>query len=241
MIEAVALTKTYLLKGQKRDALKNVSLQIKKGESVGLVGESGSGKSTLGKLLLRLIPPTSGQILFDQVNISELNRRALKPWRKKMQMVFQDPYSTLNPRMTIEEMLQEPLELHGFPSSPRQLLAEVGLSESHLKRFPHEFSGGQRQRIAIARALAVQPEFLICDEPLSALDMATQHHVMQLLKELKEKLNMTLLFISHDLLAVKEIANRMVILKEGQIVEEGLTEDIFNCPKHPYTQKLVEA
>jgi len=222
-------------------AVDDVSFHIKPAETLGLVGESGCGKSTVGKLLLRLIAPSHGTILFEGTNLTHLSKRALLPWRRRMQIVFQDPYSSLNPRMTIEQHLAEPLQLHRLPGTPSQLLEQVGLSQAHLKRYPHEFSGGQRQRIAIARALSVQPQFLVCDEPLSALDMATQHQVMELFKEIKQQRNMAMLFISHDLLAVREIADRIAVMRQGQIVEEGTTDQIFSHPQHPYTKALLDA
>lgn len=239
MIQAHNLTKAFKSHGKIHHSVKNVFLKIPKGSTLGLVGESGSGKSTLAKLLIRLLEPTDGSLFFHETNLTKLTKKELKPWRRKMQIIFQDPYSSLNPTMHVEELLSEPLKIHHLPGSPLELLRLVGLDKPHLHRYPHEFSGGQRQRIAIARSLAVQPEFLVCDEPLSALDMTTQQQILELFKEIKKQNQMTFLFISHDLLAVKQIADQIAVMKCGEIVEEGTTDQIFNLPQHPYTQKLI--
>lgn len=237
MIKVEGLKKSY----GKQKILKGISLEIFRGETVGLVGESGSGKSTFAKLLMRLQEPTAGSITYDSVDLCRLNRKGLKPYRKKIQMVFQDPYSSLNPRMTIEQILSEPLTIHHLPGSPLDLLKSVGLSADCLTRYPHAFSGGQRQRIAIARALAVQPELLICDEPISALDMATQHQILLLFQELQKTHGLTTVFISHDLLAVRELCTRIAVMQDGELVEVAPTNDLFLEPKHPYTQRLLDA
>jgi len=227
-------------------ALDEVSLQIEKGTTLGLVGESGSGKTTLGRVIVRLVDPTSGLVRYQGQEISSLQGAALRPYRKKIQMVFQDPYNSLNPRLRIGTILAEPLEIH-FPqmsANDRQtrvaeLLRLVGLDPTHARRFPHEFSGGQRQRIGIARALAVEPEFIICDEPVSALDVSVQAQIVNLLMDLQEQLNLTYLFIAHDLAVVEHVSDRIAVLEHGKLVEQGSAEKITTQPAHPYTQRLL--
>jgi peptide/nickel transport system ATP-binding protein/oligopeptide transport system ATP-binding protein len=227
-------------------ALDEVSLQIEKGTTLGLVGESGSGKTTLGRVIVRLVDPTSGLVRYNGQEISSLKGAELRPYRKKIQMVFQDPYNSLNPRLRIGTILAEPLEIH-FPqmsASDRtarvaELLRLVGLDPAHARRFPHEFSGGQRQRIGIARALAVEPEFIICDEPVSALDVSVQAQIVNLLMDLQEKLNLTYLFIAHDLAVVEHVSDKIAVLEHGKLVEEGPSELITTHPTHPYTQRLL--
>ena len=227
-------------------ALEDVSLSIDKGTTLGLVGESGSGKTTLGRAIVRLVNPTSGSVFYDGKQISSLQGSALRPYRKKIQMVFQDPYNSLNPRLRIGTILAEPLEIH-FPqmsASDRsarvaELLGLVGLESTHARRFPHEFSGGQRQRIGIARALAVEPEFIICDEPVSALDVSVQAQIVNLLVDLQEKLGLTYLFIAHDLAVIEHVSNQIAVLEHGKLVEEGSSEIITTHPTHPYTQRLL--
>lgn len=230
MIEVKKLTKIY----KKQIAVDSVSLRIEKGETLGLVGESGSGKSTLGKLILGLIEPTSGEIFFEGVKKTQLMPR-------RMQMIFQDPYSSLNPRMSIGSILAEPTKIHGLPDRVDELLRMVSLPRESKKRYPHEFSGGQRQRIGIARALALNPDVLICDEPISALDVSIQAQIVNLLQELQQNLGLTILFIAHDLAMVRHISNRIAVMHRGQIVEQGLTDDLFDRPKHPYTKILLSS
>jgi oligopeptide transport system ATP-binding protein len=226
-------------------AVDDVSFHISEGEVLGLVGESGCGKSTLARVLLQLLPPTSGRVVFEGEDITRIRKRQLRTLRKKMQMVFQDPYSSLNPRMTVGSALREVLLVHGVV--PRaataarisELLRMVGLNDFHARRYPHEFSSGQRQRIGIARALAVEPRFLICDEPVSALDVSIQAQILNLLADLREALNLTYLFISHDLSVVRHISDRIAVMYLGCLVELGPTESVINAPLHPYTRALL--
>ncbi|MEM4311308.1 MAG: ABC transporter ATP-binding protein [Nitrososphaerales archaeon] len=228
-------------------AVCDVSLDIKKGETLGLVGESGSGKSTLGKCIIRLIDPTSGKIIFDGTDISLLKRNELRKYRRKMQMIFQDPFSSLNPRISVGNMLKRMLELHEICEGKealnraKEILEMVGLSREHTNRYPHQFSGGQKQRIAIARAIAVNPDFIVADEPVSSLDVSIQAQILNLLMELKERFNLTYLFISHDLGVIKHISDRVAVMYLGKVVERGSTEDIFSNPSHPYTQALISS
>ncbi len=238
-------------------AVDDVSFTIRKGETLGLVGESGSGKSTIGRLLTRLVDPTSGEMRYfgqDQkdgtaggVDLAGLSQGQYRPLRSKIQIIFQDPYASLNPRMRIREVLAEALDTHGLAKGakrlPRihELLQQVGLRPEHAERFPHEFSGGQRQRIGIARALAVEPKFIVADEPLSALDVSIQAQVVNLLMELKEQLGLTLLFISHDLDVVEYLCDRVVVLYLGRVMEIAPTESLYASPQHPYTRALLAA
>lgn len=229
-------------------AVDDVSFTIRKGETLGLVGESGCGKTTLGRTLLGLAPVTSGKILYDNHDITQLSPAAFKPLRKEVQLVFQDPYSSLNPRLTIGDAIAEPMLQFGKSQSRKdrrkkvaELLDRVSLPSHMMERYPHEFSGGQRQRIVIARALAMQPQFLVCDESVSALDVSVQAQVLNLLNELKADLGLTLLFISHDLSVVRYMSDRMLVMQKGRIVEAGIAEEIYRQPKHPYTQQLLEA
>ena len=248
------LTKTFTIKSKKimgkpayLKAVNNVSFEVHEGETVGVIGESGCGKSTLGKLILNLIPATSGTVEFDGKDIYSLPSAEMTKLRSDMNMIFQDPYSSLDPRKTAAYSIEEPMIIHniGTPEERKQrvneLLKVVGLDEYHGIRFPHEFSGGQRQRINIARALALNPKLLVCDEPVSALDVSVQAQVINLLKELKKKMKLTYIFISHDLGVVKYISDRIVIMYLGTVVEVGNSAEIYANPKHPYTKALFSA
>lgn len=229
-------------------AVDGVSLAVKKGETMGLVGESGSGKTTIGRAIMRLTDVTKGEIRFDGDNITTLKGRHLKQYRRKMQMVFQDPYASLDPRQSIRSTLIEPMQIHHVMSSKREanlaaerLIETVGLNQDHLSRFPHEFSGGQRQRIAIARALAVNPEFLLLDEPTSSLDVSVQAQILNLLKKLQKDFNLTYLFISHNLSVIRHMCDRVAVMYLGRIVEVGAMKTIYENPKHPYTYALLSS
>lgn len=230
-------------------AVDDVSFHIYEGETFGLVGESGSGKTTTGRSILKLYEPTSGEIIFEGKNIHDLKKRKdLLSFRRDAQMIFQDPYASLNPRMTVEDIIGEGLDIHGLVKNKaerrkrvEELLETVGLNKKHASRFPHEFSGGQRQRIGIARALAVEPKFVVADEPISALDVSIQAQVVNLMKELQEKQGLTYLFIAHDLSMVKFISDRIGVMRFGKLLEVGPADDVYNNPLHPYTQSLISA
>ncbi|HNR18689.1 MAG TPA: ABC transporter ATP-binding protein [Bacteroidia bacterium] len=229
-------------------AVDNVSLQIKKGEVLGIAGESGSGKTTLGRAILKLTPLTGGKIIFNGNDITSLEESSFRLLRKKMQIIFQDPYSSLNPKMTVGNAIEEVVSFHKIVSGKAEtrnetirLLKQVGLDENYCNRYPHELSGGQRQRICIARALAVKPEFLVCDECVSALDVSVQATILNVLKELKEEFNLTMLFISHDLSVLSFMCDRIAVMKDGKIEEENTTEELFNNPQSSYTKQLLEA
>ena len=228
-------------------AVDGISLDIKRGETLGLVGESGSGKSTTGRAILQLRRPTSGKVSFDGIDLVELKGEELRKMRRKMQMIFQDPYASLNPRMTVGEIVSEPLLVHAVATEAeanervKQLLELVKLNPSFSTRYPHEFSGGQRQRIGIARALALQPSFIVCDEPISALDVSIQAQVVNLLEDLQAQFNLTYLFIAHDLSMVRHISDRVAVMYLGVIMELASRDEIYLKPLHPYTQALLSA
>ena len=227
-------------------AVDGVSFHIRRGETLGLVGESGCGKTTVGRTLLHLYPPTSGQIIFDGKEVK--NRQDIREFRKKASMVFQDPYSSLNPRMTVADLIAEPLDIHRLYENRQErrervlaLMAKVGLNAEHAGRYAHEFSGGQRQRIGIARALAMEPEFVVCDEPVSALDVSIQAQVINMFADLQEQMGLTYLFIAHDLLVVRHICDRIAVMYLGKIVESAESDELYHNPMHPYTKSLISA
>jgi oligopeptide transport system ATP-binding protein len=242
------LLRTFTRRTATLRAVEQVDLQIFPGETLGLVGESGCGKSTLGRTLLRLLEPTSGKIFFDGVDLTAMRQRPLRSLRRQMQMIFQDPYASLNPRMSVGAALAEPLIIHDLAATAAErrrrvdeLLDRVGLGADVANRYPHEFSGGQRQRIGIARALAVSPRFIVCDEPISALDVSIQAQIVNLLAELQEAERLTYLFISHDLKIVQHIADRIAVMYLGRVVELGPARKVYRDPRHPYTRALLSA
>ena len=249
LLETRNLTKDFPTAGKKSvHAVSDVSLQIRQGETLGLVGESGCGKSTLGRLMIRLIRPTAGEVLFRGQSITDMEEKAFHPLRRQMQLVFQDPYASLDPRMTVRDLIAEPIEnwrlckgREAVTQKVLELLDAVGLPEEFLYSYPHQFSGGQRQRIGIARAIAVDPAFIVCDEPVSALDVSVQNQILNLLKSLKSSRRLTYLFISHDLSVVRYLSDRICVMFLGKVCEIGPTENVYRHPRHPYTRFLLDA
>ena len=249
LIKVRDLSVEFPLKGKKTvHAVSNVSLDVKEHEVLALVGESGCGKSTLGKAMIQLIRPTGGEVTFRDAVITNMPQRAFRDYRRQMQIVFQDPYASLDPRMSVRDIVAEPLETYGVCPGKKEttqkvveLLEAVGLTSDHLYRYAHQFSGGQRQRIGIARAIALNPSFIVCDEPVSALDVSVQNQILNLLKDLQGRFGLTYLFISHDLSVVRFIANRVCVMFLGRLCELGDTETIYTDPLHPYTRFLLDA
>jgi ABC-type oligopeptide transport system ATPase subunit len=250
MIRTEHLSKIYqsgFFRRHRVDAVRDVSIGIRKGETLGLFGESGCGKTTLGRTLIRLTEPTSGKIWFDGTDLTALPERDLVRFRQRMQIVFQDPYSSLNPRMTIGDCIEEPLLVQGRTRRHERtdrvlgLLELVGLQADVLKRHPYELSGGQNQRVVLARALSLEPEFLVADEPTSALDLSVQAQLLTLIRHVQKTMDLTVLFISHDLQVVRSMSDRVAVMKSGMIIETGTVSEIFECPSHPYTRDLVSA
>jgi peptide/nickel transport system ATP-binding protein/oligopeptide transport system ATP-binding protein len=226
-------------------AVEDVSLTVQRGETLGIVGESGCGKSTTARLMVRLLAPTSGTVVFDGRDITRLSHRALRPLRRQMQIIFQDPYSSLNPRKSVGQIIAEPFTIHRTERDVKrrvqELLARVGLSPEHYNRYPHEFSGGQRQRIGVARAIALQPKLIVCDEPVSALDVSVQAQILNLLKDLQRDFDLTYVFISHDLSVIRQISDRIAVMYLGRVVELSSSEALYDHPRHPYTAALLSA
>jgi oligopeptide/dipeptide ABC transporter ATP-binding protein len=245
LLEIEGLAKSYVdRRGRRVRAVDGVSFSLAAGEVLGIVGESGCGKTTLGRTALRLLDPDAGAIRFEGTDIARLGSRALKPFRRRMQMIFQDPFGSLNPRHRVGTIVGEPLAVHGVPGGRErvaELLEIVGLGAAAATRFPHEFSGGQRQRIAIARALALSPKLVVADEPVSALDVSIQSQIINLIVELRARLGLSMLFVSHDLSVVRHVSDRVAVMYLGRIVEIGPTERLFAAPRHPYTQALLSA
>ena len=249
LLKVSGLAKEFAIKGNKEKikAVDGVSFSLNAGETLGVVGESGSGKSTLGRLVLRLLEPTAGEITFYGEKISELKPKELRAARRQMQMIFQDPFASLDPRMTIEALIREPLDIHKIGTDleraemVKNIVGHVGLTQDALTRYPHEFSGGQRQRISIARAIITRPKLIVADEPVSALDVSIQSQILNLMLDLRKEMNLTYIFISHDLSVIQHIAEKVAVMYLGKIVEYASVEDIFANPQHPYTKALISA
>ena len=246
MLEVTDLTKYFETPSGKLHACEGVSLNINKGETLGLVGESGCGKTTTGRTIIRLYEPDEGRIIFDGHDITHITQHEMLPFRKKMQMIFQDPYASLNPRMTAGDIIREPMIIHRLPKDEHtdrvnHLLKLVGRNSEQAGRYPHEFSGGQRQRIGIARALAAEPEMIICDEPISALDVSIQAQIVNMLEDLQKSLGLTYLFIAHDLSMVRHISTRVAVMYLGSIVETATSDELYTRPLHPYTVSLLSS
>ena len=249
LLEAKNLSRVFPAAGKKTvQAVSDVSIGVREGETLGLVGESGCGKSTLGRLMIRLLKPTAGDVLFRGKNITAMGEKEFAPFRREMQLVFQDPYASLDPRMSVRDLIAEPIETwrlcenrQAVTGRVQELLHAVGVPEEFLYRYPHQFSGGQRPRIGIARAIAAEPSFIVCDEPVSALDVSVQNQILNLLKELKSSRKLTYLFISHDLSVVRYLSDRVCVMFLGKVCEIGPTEEVYNHPRHPYTRFLLDA
>ena len=248
ILEVQGLTKYFdAANGKKVHAVENVSFSLARGETLGIVGESGCGKSSMGRTILKIHDSTSGKIIFDGEDITKLSTKQMVPYRKRMQMIFQDPYASLNPRMTVGEIIEEPMVIHKMGTSAERkaivqdLIQTVGLKPDHIRRYPFEFSGGQRQRIGIARALALNPEFIICDEPISALDVSIQAQVINLLEKLQHERGFSYLFIAHDLEMVHHISHKIGVMYLGNMVEYGTSDEVYKTPLHPYTKALISA
>jgi oligopeptide/dipeptide ABC transporter ATP-binding protein len=241
------LTKHFPARGGTVKAVDGVSFDVKRGTIVGLVGESGSGKTTVGRCILRLIEPSTGEVVFDDVDLVMLSDREMRRYRRRLQIVFQDPYSSLNPRLRVEDIIGEAIDTHGLARGAgrqkriAELLSRVGLDPEQARRYPHEFSGGQRQRIGIARALAVEPDFIVADEPVSALDVSVQAQVLNLLQDLQEAFGLTMLFIAHDLSVVEYLCDEVVVMYLGRVMERGPSRSVYATPRHPYSQALLSA
>lgn len=248
ILEVQGLTKYFdAAHGKKVHAVENVSFTLARGETLGIVGESGCGKSSMGRTILKIHPSTKGKIIFDGNDITNLSVKQMLPYRRRMQMIFQDPYASLNPRMTVGEIIEEPMIIHNMGTSKdrkqivQDLIQTVGLKPDHIRRYPHEFSGGQRQRIGIARALALNPEFIVCDEPISALDVSIQAQVINLLEKLQHERGFSYLFIAHDLEMVHHISHKIGVMYLGNMVEFGTSDEVYKHPLHPYTKALISA
>ncbi|MGI6851546.1 ABC transporter ATP-binding protein [Mesorhizobium sp. 1B3] len=245
LLSVRGLSKQFPTKSGAVRAVEDISFDVRRGQIVGIVGESGSGKTTAGRCVLRLVEPSSGEAVFDGVDIFKLPEKSLRAYRRRMQIIFQDPYSSLNPRMRVGEIIGEAIDTHGLARGAArkqridELLARVGLSPEHARRYPNEFSGGQRQRIGIARALAVEPELIIADEPVSALDVSVQAQVLNLIQELQRELGLSMIFISHDLTVVEYLCDEIVVLYLGRIMEQGPARSVYARPRHPYTRALL--
>jgi oligopeptide/dipeptide ABC transporter ATP-binding protein len=252
IIEVEQLTKRFKAasgvfsnRGGEVHAVEDVSLSVRRGETLGIVGESGCGKSTTARLMLKLLEPTAGSVRFDGRDITKLTPRQMRPLRREMQMVFQDPYSSLNPRQTVGQIIGQPYSIHKTPGNARalvqELMARCGMNPEHYNRYPHEFSGGQRQRIGVARALALKPKLIVCDEPVSALDVSIQAQILNLLESLQAEFDLTYVFISHDLSVIRQISDRIAVMYLGRIVELVDSETLYEAPRHPYTASLLSA